>query len=165
MAEALKALAGTGAIGAILAVAFALLALTIGVLGWALKRLVDSAIKQQDRFVDFMDALTKSLQAIGLNCQACRADSVSSIRDLERDVLEKVDHVVWASHDKAKLERESALAVAVEKLDGAITGAANSIRNSNAELLREAENQRLRDQVDELSRPHDMCATPRPVRG
>jgi hypothetical protein len=156
MEAALKALSGSGVIGAILAVAFALLAGTIGVLGWALKRLVDSAIKQQDKFADFMDALTKSLNAIGINCMACRSDSVASIRDLEGNVKAEIQHVVWANHDKAKLETEGTIRAAVEKLDGAITGAANSIRASNAALLTEAENQRLRSQVDKLSQAHDV---------
>lgn len=163
MESALRALSGNGTTGAILAVAFGLLAATIGVLGWALKRLVDSAIKQQDKFADFMEALTKSLTAIGMNCQVCRSDSVATIRDLESEVKAEVQHVVWASHDKAKLETEAAIDNAVERLEESITGAAQSIRASNKEFVQAAENQRLQERVDELSRPHDMGATPRPV--
>jgi copper chaperone CopZ len=166
MEAALKALSGSGVGGAILAVAFALLTATIGVLSWALKRLVDSAIKQQDKFSDFMDALTKSLNAIGMNCQACRSDSVATIRDLEGTLKAEVQHVVWASHDKAKLETEQAIDHAVERLEESVTGAANSIRTSNKELVQSIENQRLQERVDELSRPHDVTgAIPRPVRG
>jgi copper chaperone CopZ len=156
MEAALHALSANGITGAIFAVIFALLAATIGVLAWALKRLVDAAIKQQDRFVDFMDALTKSLQAIGMNCQACRSDSVATIRDLEGQVKAEVQHVVWASHDKAKLEMEAAIDHAVEKIEESFTGTANSIRASNKELAQAFENQRLQERVDELSRPHDV---------
>ena len=163
MESALRALSGSGAIGAILAIAFGLLAGTIGVLGWALKRLVDSALRQQEKFADFMEALTKSLNAISINCQACRSDSVASIRDLEKAVLEKVDHTVWASHDKAKLEHDAAIDHAVEKLEESFTGAANSIRASNQGLVAAVENQRLKEraeslqeQVEELSRPHNI---------
>lgn len=165
METALHALATNPTAGAILAVVFALLAATIGVLAWALKRLVDAAIKQQDKFSDFMDALTKSLSAIGMNCQACRSDSVATIRDLEGTLKAEVQHVVWAAHDKARLETDAAIGNAVEKLEESVTGAANSIRAANKELAQAFENQRLQDRVDELSRPHDIGgAAPRPVR-
>jgi cytochrome c556 len=165
MESALHTLGNNGATGAILAIVFALLAAAIGVLSWALKRLVDAAIKQQDKFSDFMDALTKSLSAIGANCQACRSDSVATIRDLEGTLKDEVQHVVWASHDKAKLETEQYIDHAVEKLEESVTGAANSIRASNKELVQATENQRLQDRVDDLSRPHVVSdAAPR-VRG
>jgi len=166
METALHALATTPTAGAILAVVFALLAATIGVLAWALKRLVDAAIKQQDKFSDFMDALTKSLSAIGMNCQACRSDSVATIRDLEGELKAEVQHVVWAAHDKAKLETAQAIDHSVEKLEESITGTANSIRASNKELVQAIENQLLQARVEELSRPHNVGGgTPRPVRG
>jgi nitrate reductase gamma subunit len=149
MENALHSLSTTGTAGAILAVVFALLAATIGVLAWALKRLVDAAIKQQDKFSDFMDALTKSLTAIGFNCQACRSDSVATLRDLEGTVKAEVQHVVWAAHDKAKLETDASIDHAVERLEESFTGAANSIRAA-------IEKQHLQDRVDELSRPHDV---------
>ena len=156
MEAALRALSGSGVIGAILAVSFALLAGTIGVLGWALKKLVDSAIRQQEKFSDFMEALTKSLNVIGANCMACRSDSVGSIRDLENVIKQEVQHVVWAAHDKAKLETEKAIEDAHAKMEGSITGAANSIREGNRALVQSVENQRLREEVEELSRPHPV---------
>jgi len=160
MESALRELSGSGLPGSILAVAFALLAVTIGVLGWALKRLVDSALRQQEKFVDFMDALTKSLNVIGTNCQACRSDSVATIRDLESGLKAEVQHVVWAAHDKAKLETDAAIDHAVERLEESVTGAAQSIRASNKELVQSIENQRLQERVDELSRPHSITPSP-----
>ena len=44
----------------------------------------------------------------------------------------------------------------------ALTGAASSIRASNAALVQEVENQRLQERLEELSRPHDLSGT---VRG
>jgi hypothetical protein len=156
MEAAIRTLAGSGAIGAILAVAFALLAVTIGVLAWALKRLVESALQQQERFVQFMDALTKSLNAIGANCLACRQDSVGSLRDLEKSLVASVEHTIVESHEKARLETTAAIDGAVTSLEESLTGVATSIRASNKELVQEIENQRLREKVDDLSRPHDV---------
>ena len=156
MEAALKALSGSGVMGAILAIAFALLAGTSGVLGWALKRLVDSAIKQQDKFADFMEALTKSLNAIGMNCQACRSDSVAAIRDLEDGIKKEVRETVWAAHDKAQLETEAAIKTAAEKTDMTLTGVATSIRTSNEILVQAVRTQLLQERVEELSRPHDV---------
>jgi hypothetical protein len=174
MEAALKALSGSGATGAVLAVAFALLAGVGGILGWALKRFVDAAIEQQkaaikqqdaalrhqEKFGDFIEALTKSLNAIGVNCMACRSDSVSSLRDVEATVKSEVAHVVWASHDKAALETAAAIGRAVETLEASFTGAANSIRASNAQLLVDVENKRLRAQVEDLSRPTNVTPNP-----
>ena len=156
MESALKVLSSTGAMGAVVAAVIALLAIVIGVLGWALKRLVDGALKQQDKFSDFMEALTRSLNGIGTNCQACRTDAQSAIRDLEANVKAEIQHVVWASHDKAKLETEVVVKTAADRLDAALTGTAGSIRASNKELVQAVENQRLQERVDELSRPHDV---------
>ena len=162
MEAALKALSGSGVIGAVLAVAFLLLSGTIGILGYALKRLVDSALTQQEKFAEFMEALTKSLSAIGLNCQACRADSVATLRDLEGTLKQEIQHVVWASHDKAKLENDASLKTVADRIDASLTGAASSIRESNKALVQDVANQRLQERIDELSRPHDLSGT---VRG
>ena len=146
MNEALKALSANGVVGAILAVAFALLALTIGVLVWALKRYVESSIDEKRDFSEFMRALTASLNGLGLNFQATRTDTLSVVRDLG----DRIEHVTWAAHDKMVLVfRES------------LTGTANSIRSSNEALAKDLENQRMRD---ELSRPHSITPAPGVVR-
>jgi uncharacterized membrane-anchored protein YhcB (DUF1043 family) len=164
MDAALKFLASSGTTGAILTVSFGLLASIIGVLGWVLKRLVDGAIKQQDKFSEFMEALTKSLGGIGLNCQAHRSDTMAAVRDCEANISAKIDHSVWAAHDKLALLHDKALAAAASMLSTEITGAAQSIRTGNKDLLQEIENRRLRDQVDELSRPTHITPTPGVVR-
>jgi HAMP domain-containing protein len=146
MDSALKALSANGIVGAILAVAFALLALTIGVLVWALKRYVESSIDEKRDFSEFMRALTASLNGLGLNFQATRTDTLSVVRDLG----DRIEHVTWAAHDKMVLVfRES------------LTGTANSIRSSNEALAKDLENQRMRD---ELSRPHNITPAPGVVR-
>ena len=162
MDTALRALSANGVVGAILAIAFALLALTIGVLVWALKKYVESSVdekkefmessmKEKSDFSEFMRALTASLNGLGLNFQATRTDTLSVVRDLG----DRIEHVTWAAHDKMVLVfRES------------LTGTANSIRDSNVKLAQEFEKQRLQEKVDELSRPHNVAdgAIPRPVR-
>jgi len=160
MDAALKALSTSGTQGAVIAAVLALLAVVIGVLGWALKRLVDGAIKQQDKFSEFMEALTKSLGGIGLNCQAHRSDTMAAIRDSEANTKVVIEHTVWAAHDKAMLLHDKSLSAAVSMLSTEITGAAQSIRTGNRDLLQEIENRRLRDQVDELSRPVHVTPPP-----
>jgi hypothetical protein len=152
MSEALKTLSSNGVVGAILSVAFALLALTIGVLVWALKKYVQSSVDEKKEFLEssmkekadfseFMRALTASLNGLGLNFQATRTDTLSVVRDLG----DRIEHVTWAAHDKMVLVfRES------------LTGTANSIRDSNLKLAQEFEKQRLQEKVDQLSRPHDV---------
>jgi DNA anti-recombination protein RmuC len=147
MEAALKALSGSGATGAVLAVAFALLAGTIGVLGWALKRLVDSALKQQDKFGDFMEALTASLNAIATNCTACKSDSAAELRAIDSSIKSELQHVVWASHDKATLETNASIERAVDRLEESLTGAATEIRTSNEKMVHELENSLLKAQL------------------
>lgn len=161
MTEALKTLSGSGAMGAILAVAFALLAATIGVLAWALKRLVESALRQQEKFAEFMEALTKSLNTIGMNCLACRQDSVTSLRDMEKAVVATINQTVWSAHDKSRLQTDAAIETAVDRIEESFTGAANSIRASNEKLVQEVENRRLQEKIDDLSRPHDASGVVR----
>lgn len=146
MESALKALSSSGATGAILAVVFALLAGTVGVLAWALKRLVESALKQQDKFSEFMDALTTSLNSIGTNCASCQSASIAAIRSAESELKAEVQHVVWAAHDKGTLETDASVSRAVGELEESITGAATSVR----ETLQTLENNRLRDKLARL---------------
>jgi hypothetical protein len=165
MDTALKELAGSGALGAIMAAVIALCGLVVAALIWMLKRMVDASLAERVEFGGFMKALTASLNGLGLNFQANRSDTMAAVRDVETNVKAEVQHVVWAAHDKQVLLHDKALSAAVNLLSTEITGAAQSIRASNADLLKEAENQRLHDRVEELSRPHDTGCTPRPVRG
>jgi uncharacterized protein YneF (UPF0154 family) len=151
MEASLKALSSSGATGAILAVVFALLAGTIGGLVWALKRLVEATLKQQDRFSDFMEALTESLNAIGTNCTACLANSAASTKATEASLRSEIQHVVWAAHDKATLETDASIERAVDKLEETFTGAALSIRSSNEAMLRTLENSILRSQLEKAT--------------
>ena len=161
MDTALKELASSGALGAIVAAIFSLLAIVIGVLVWALKRYVDTSIEREKEFSGFMKALTSAFNAVGINTQACRSDTMAAIRDSEANITAVIEHTVWAAHDKAMLLHDKSLAAATSLLSTEITGAAQSIRTGNRDLLQEIENRRLRDQVDELSRPHTI--TPAPV--
>ena len=156
MEAALKALSTNGVVGAILAVAFALLALTIGVLGMSHKDMISASIKQQEKFSAFMEKLTEALAAINLNSKTGRTDCLGATRQAENNISLQVEHVAWAVHDKAKLEIEAALGVAVEKISAEVTGAANSIRAGMRDFVQAVENQRLRDENAELSRPHDV---------
>jgi hypothetical protein len=141
MDTALKELASSGALGAIVAALFGLLAIVIGVLVWALKRYVDTSMLERKDFAEFMKALTSSLNGLGLNFQATRADTLSVVRDLGT----QIEHVTWAAHEKmVTVFRES------------LTGTANSIRESNRDLVRAVETQHLQDRVDELSHPHSV---------
>ena len=145
---ALKELASSGTLGAILASVFALLAIVIGVLVWMLKRYVDSSMDEKKDFSAFMTSLTTALNGLGLNFQATRTDTLSVVRDLG----DRIEHVTWAAHDKMVLVFRDSL-----------TGTANSIRKDQADLVAEMERkmlekeaQRLREENAELSRPHDV---------
>jgi hypothetical protein len=153
MDVAIKDLASSGALGAIVAAVFSLLALVIGVLVWALKRYVDTSIDREKDFSGFMRALTTSLNGLGINCQTCRTDSQAAIIDMETNVKAEIQHVVWASHDKAALETAAVVKAAFEKTDAVITGVATSIRTSNEALVQAVRTQILENRVEELSRP------------
>ena len=141
METAIKELASSGTLGAVLASVFALLAIVIGVLVWALKRFVDSSIDDKKDFSAFMQALTTSLNGLGLNFAATRADTLAEVRDMG----DKINNVTWAAHEKM-----------VTVFRDSLTGAANSIREGNNKLVQDLETQRLRDENAVLSRPQNV---------
>jgi hypothetical protein len=155
MEAALKSLSNQGTFGAVLAAVFALLAIVIGVLGLVLKRLVDSAIKQQEtamdgqrkqqeKFSGFMEALTASLNGLVANFQATRTDTLAVVRDFQIAVLDKVESVVWDAN------RET-----VALLSKDLTGVANRIEASNEKAVKELDNYYLRRE-NEISRSHTI---------
>ena len=163
MGEALKELASSGAIGAALVV-------VLGMLFWMVKALVSSFIKQAESVIKAMNELVEASRAIRDNCLACRTDAVRTQRDAQTAIEMKIEHVVAASHDATFGEMERLVGKSTETLDLALTRTATSIRNSNAETLRELEskrreeeNERLREENAELSRPHDVGAVPRRI--
>ena len=140
MNSPLGQLAQQGALGIVLAAVLA-------VFFWAFKVLVTGVIKH-------LEELTAAATAIRDNCRACRADSVAAARDLQKAVEEKIDHVVWKAHDQAAAENREVIGASTAALDRALTGVAQSIRDSNVKLVQEVENQLLRKENEELSRPH-----------
>ena len=159
MDTALKELASSGALGAIVAAIFSLLAIVIGVLVWALKRYVDTSIEREKEFGGFMKALTSAFNAVGLNTQACRSDTMAAIRDAEANLTAAIEHTVWAAHDKAMLLHDKSLAAATSLLSTEITGAAQSIRARVDQTVQDIDNMNLRREV-EISRAHNITPAP-----
>jgi hypothetical protein len=152
MNSALGQLAQQGALGIVLAAVLA-------VFFWAFKVLVTGVIKH-------LEELTAAATAIRDNCRACRADSVSAVRDLQRELGEHIDHVVWKAHDQGFTENKGMIDAAAMALDKALTGVAQSVRAGNSALVQEVENKILRQANEELSRPHSVGdGVPHPVRG
>jgi hypothetical protein len=188
--EALKTLSGSGTLGAVMAPILGLLGVVIGVLIWMLKGMFTRWLEadkvkvradeaRESKYNEFMAAFTSSLNAMTLNLQATRSDSLAAIRDTQSNLLAGIQGVIRLSHDEAKIERKELIEQAVEKLSGEITGAANSIRNSNEKLAATFEKQidaaerqrlleekrRLQEENDDLSKPHTIDdAAPRRVR-
>jgi len=107
----------------------------------------DSMGKQQSEFGNYMKELTHTLSGIREAVQAGRQDALASVRD----VGDRLEHVVWASHDKMLSEFRAEL-----------TGTAQSIRKDQAGLVAEMERKRLEQEAarlraenEELSRPHN----------
>jgi hypothetical protein len=158
-------------------VAVAILFPLIGFLLWAGRSIVKSllvhideffkgVLEQQKEGTAAMKELARAFTGIRENCLACRVDSVSVLRDAEERLNQKFVEVTWQAHDKTFADIEKGFTTLGARFDTALTGAATSIRASNERLVQEAENRRLRDENEELSRPHDVTgATPRPVRG
>jgi hypothetical protein len=188
--EALKTLSSTGTLGAVLAPILGLLGVVIGVLIWMLKGMftrwleADKAKVRADearetKYNEFMSAFTASLNAMIINLQATRVDSLQAIRDTQFNLLAGVQAAIRLSHDEAKIERKELIEQAVEKISGEITGSANSIRTSTEKLAATFERQidcaerarliedkrRLLEENDELSKPHTVDpAAPRKIR-
>jgi hypothetical protein len=139
MSDAVKELASSGA---------------IGMLGWLVKVLVASFVRQTEAVIKALDELVRASRAIRDNCQACRSDSLQTLRDAEGHIIQRIEQVVAAGHDKTFTETEKALGAAVEKIEA-----------SNKALIEAEEKRRLREEVEELSRPHNIGAVPHPVRG
>ena len=139
MSEAIKELVSSGAIGATLVV-------VLGMLFWMVKVLIASFIKQTEAVIKAMNELVEASRAIRDNCQACRQDSLRTLRDAQTAIELKVEHTAWQIHDQALGETKELLSAAVEKMQGSLTGAANAIRESNKDM--------------ELSRPHSITPSP-----
>jgi hypothetical protein len=188
--KALETLSGSGTTGAIMAVILGLLGLVIAALIWMLKGMftrwleADKAKVRADearesKYNEFMAAFTSSLNAMTLNLQATRSDSLAAIRDTQSNLLAGIQSAIRLSHDEAKIERKELIEQAVEKLSAEITGASNSTRASSEKMFASfekrlddderrrlvAEAQRLQEENDDLSRPHHVDpAAPRTVR-
>ena len=143
-------------------VALAVLVPVLGFFLWAGRAIVTSLIEQaklfiaglveqQKAFAQHMAELTATLVGIRENCQACRYDSMTRLHEAGEVIGDRVD---------------LAIATQSSRFEAALTATAQSIRASNEKLVQEAENQRLRDEV-EISRAHNIGtgATPRPVKG
>ena len=139
METALKEMASSGTLGAIVAAVFSLLALVIAVLIWTLKRYVDSSMRREEKFEKFMEALTSAMNAIGINCQACRVDSMARLHEAGETIGREIS---------------LALAAQATRFESALTNTAQSIRGFNEQLVQNVERIHLRETVDELSRPH-----------
>ena len=139
MSEAIKELVSSGAIGATLVV-------VLGMLFWMVKVLIASFIKQTEAVIKAMGELVEASRAIRDNCRACRTDSVTSVRDAQKSIEEKIDHVVWAAHDKIFADTKDLVGVATKTLEGVMNGAASQIRESNKDM--------------ELSRPYPSTPAP-----
>lgn len=105
------------------------------------KIVFEGLTKQQTEFSEYMRELTHTLAGIRENCQACRADAVSSARDSG----DRLERVTWAAYNQM-----------VTKFGESLTGAAQSIRESNARLVQDIETRRLLRENAELSRDHDV---------
>jgi hypothetical protein len=174
MDNALKTLSSSGTTGALMAALLFLLGVAISALVLMVTKLFNRNMladaEREKKYNEFMSAFTASLNAMTLNLQATRQDSLAAIRDTQASLLSGIRDVVWVTHEKAKVDRKELIELAVEKISGEITGAANSIRASNKEMMAECEKarlndekQRLREERDELSRPHNVDpAAPRP---
>jgi len=127
MEAALKELISSGALGAMLVVVLLML-------GWLVRVLVTSFIRQTESVTKAMSELVEASRAIRDNCRACRTDSVSSIRDAQTGIMAHIDHVVWAAHDKGFGENERLIGAATEKISVALTGVVQSIRESNKDM-------------------------------
>ena len=147
MESALKELIGSGVLGATLAIVLLFLL-------WAGKKMLTVFIEQTQELSAAIKELTASQIAIRDNCRACRTDWVASVRDAQVAIEAKVDGVVWKAHEQAVSANRDMIGAAIRTLDSALTGAAQSIRSSNVELVQAVENQHLRKENEELSRPH-----------
>ena len=145
MGEALKELASSGAIGATLVVVLAMLF-------WMVKVLIASFVRQTEAVIKAMNELVEASRAIRDNCQACRQDSVGSLREAQTAIEKKVEHEAWRVHDQTLGETKELLSAAVTKLDSTITGAIGRLSTEEKE-------RRLQEQLDE-SRAHSMTPAP-----
>lgn len=145
-------------------IAVATLAPVLGFILWAGRAVVVSLLKNIDEFFKSVQEqqkeitgaikeLGKAFTGIQYNCQVCRLDSVGTLRAAEESITRKFVDVTAALHDKTFTELEARFLMLGSKFETALNGAATSIRKGNEDLLLAAENQRLRADVAELSRP------------
>jgi cell shape-determining protein MreC len=171
-------------------VAVAILFPLIGFLLWAGRSIVKSLLTHIDEFFKgvleqqkestvqqkeitvAMKELSRAFAGISERCLACRVDSVSTLRDAEKRIVDKFTEITSSVHDRTFLEIEKGFGALGAGFDKALTGTAESIRKGQAALIAEIERkrleeeaQRLREENAELSRDHDIGnATPRPIR-
>lgn len=152
MESAARELITSNAIGAALG-------LVLLMLFWLVKVLVVSFVKQTESVIKAVNELVETSRAIRDNCQACRTDAVRTQRDAQTSIELKIENAVAAGHDKTFAETERLVCEATKQIKESLTGVANSIRLTNEETLREMENARLREQLDE-SRAHNVTPAP-----
>jgi hypothetical protein len=120
-----------------------------------------------------MKEMVKAVTATSERCLACRVDSVSTIRDSERRIVEKFTEIAASVHDRTFTEIEKGFLVLGKTFNDALTGTALSIRKGQDELVMKVENERLQKRErelekenDELSQSHVVTdgAVPRRVR-
>jgi hypothetical protein len=163
MESATKELISSGALGAVLA-------LVLLMLFWVVKVLVTNSTEQGKAMVKGVEDLAKATahgmeelvtqsRVIRDNCLVCRQDSVAAVRDAQGAIEKKIENSVASGHDKTFAETERLVCEATKQIKESLTGVANSIRLTNEETLREMENERLREQLDE-SRAHNITPSP-----
>jgi hypothetical protein len=119
---------------------------------WAGRMIVRSLLKhvadlfavmnaQQTVVGDYIKEQTAVMAALREAVAHSRSDAVSAVRD----VGVQLERVTWQAHEKM-----------VTVFRDSLTGAAQSIRTSNERMAEDFENRRLREKVEELSRPHDV---------
>jgi hypothetical protein len=129
-----------------------------------INKFFDGLLEQLKEVSSSIKELARSFTGIQYNCQACRVDSLTSLREAEASLTKKFVEISAAMHDKTFAEMYKGFNEIGAKFEKALTGTAESIRKGNEELVMKVENQRLRDEVEDLSRPMNITgAIPQPI--
>jgi hypothetical protein len=153
-------------------IAVAILVPVLAFFFWAGRAIVLSLVKhiddffhevlvQQKEVTSAIKDLSRSYSDIRANCLACRMDSIATLKDAEERIGKRATDVAWAVHDKAFAEMKSGFESLEKAFVQALTNAANSIREGNAELVMALENKQLKRENEELSRPYNTGAVQR----
>ena len=121
------------------------------------------ATSQQKEVTQAMKELAKAFSGISERCLACRVDSVSTLRDAEKQIVDKFTEITAAAHDRTFREIEAGFTSLGTRFESSLTNTAESIRKGQKDLVEAATRQRLErekaeleEKVEELSRPHNV---------